>query len=63
MKILKTITKFSSAWNTNVEVVIIATNPDIRTVVTAIIKNQEEHNWQYQLYKGIETAKEFNNDI
>lgn len=63
MTILKTITKFSSAWNTEVKVVIIATNPEIRKVVTAIINNKVEHSWEYQLYNDIETARKFNSEV
>lgn len=63
MKTLKTITTFSSAWNTNVKVIAIATNPEIRTAVTGIIKNQKDYSWEYLLYTDIETARKFNSEI
>ncbi len=63
MKTLKTITTFSSTWNTNIKVIIVATNTEIRKVVPSIIEQQEEHNSEYKLYKNMETAREFNSEI
>jgi len=57
MKTLKMITQFSATWNTNVKVIIVATNTEIRTVASSIIEHQEDHIWEYQLFEDLESAK------
>ena len=63
MNVLKTFTKFSSTWNSDIKVIVIATNPEIRKVLTAVINSHEEFNWQYLLYTDMETAIAANNEI
>ena len=54
--ILKMITHFSTTWNSEIDVIVIATNPEIRVVVTEIINNSSEFKWEYHLFKDIETV-------
>lgn len=56
METLKTITLFSSTWNTNIKVAIIASNANVRTVVKEIIKRQEEFNWEFNLFEELQTG-------
>ncbi|MCK5814819.1 MAG: hypothetical protein KAH07_02630 [Flavobacteriaceae bacterium] len=63
MIILKAATKFSSNWNPDVKVIIIATNPEVRQVTTTIINHQEELYWKYLLYTDIKSAKESHSGI
>lgn len=61
MNILKTITHFSTTWNAEIDVIVIATNPEIRVVVNGIIKHNEEFNWEYHLFEDIETVNKIFN--
>lgn len=56
MDILKMITHFSSNWNSNIKVVNIATNPEIRKVVSEIIKVGDQISWEYVLFEDLASA-------
>lgn len=56
METLKMITLFSSTWNTEIKVAIIATNPNIKTVVNGILEKQEDFAWKFNLFKEIQSG-------
>lgn len=57
MDILKLTTHFSTKWNSEITVVVVATNAEIRIVVENIIEHQNQIKWKYFLFEGMETAK------
>lgn len=57
MERVKFVTKFSVSWNSNIDVIIIATNPDIRFMITAYINHKDNLKWKYHLYYDMESAK------
>jgi len=57
MERVKFVTKFSVSWNSNIDVIIIATNPEIRFMITAYINHKENLKWKYHLYHDMESAK------
>lgn len=56
MNILKMITHFSASYNKNVKAIIVATHPNITSVVEEIINNQEELKWEYLLFDNFDDA-------
>lgn len=56
METLKMITLFSSTWNPDIKVALIATNSNIRTVVHTIMEKQEEFSWEFKLFEETNVA-------
>ena len=62
MERVKFVTHFSASWNSNIDIIFIATNPDVRHLATAYINHKDNLKWNYYLFKNMETAKkEFTN--
>ncbi len=61
MNILKTVTHFSTTWNSEIDIIVIATNPEIRAVVNGIIKHSAEFKWGYHLFDDLETVNKIFN--
>lgn len=57
MNILKMITHFSVSYNKDVKAIIVATHPNITSVVKEIINNQEELKWKYFLFDNLSDAQ------
>ena len=51
METLKLITLFSSTWNPQIKVAIIASEPNIIMVMNEVIKLQEEFTWEFKLFE------------
>lgn len=61
LEILKMITLFSENWNSTIKVAAIATNSNIRTVVSEIIKRKDEFKWEYRLFDDRKKVDEWLN--
>lgn len=61
---LKLITQFSTAWNSNITVIFVATNSEIKHMVTGFMihsQSNDDIHWQYHLFEDMESArKKFN---
>ncbi|PCI11390.1 MAG: hypothetical protein COB73_02185 [Flavobacteriaceae bacterium] len=57
MERVKFVTEFSVSWNSNIDVIIIATNPEIRFMITAYINHKDNLKWKYHLFNDMESAK------
>ena len=56
MNILKMITHFSVSYNEEIKAIIVATHPNITSVVKEVIVNQKELKWEYFLFDNIDDA-------
>ncbi|MDC9722101.1 MAG: hypothetical protein PSN34_04925 [Urechidicola sp.] len=63
MNIVKMITHFSVSYNENIKGIIVATHPSITSVVSKIIKNQEELKWEYFLFDKLSEAQKLINTL
>jgi len=54
---LKLNTQFSTSWNSNIAVIFIATNSEIRQMVTGFINHNEDLKWEYHLFDDMENVK------
>lgn len=55
---VKVVTHFSTAWNSNIAIIFIATNSEIRYMATAFINHNEDLKWKYLLFENLnETLK------
>lgn len=61
---LKLNTQFSTSWNANITVVFVTTNSEIKHMVTGFMNHSQSNDdvqWQYHLFKDMESArKKFN---
>ncbi len=53
---LKMVTHFSTNWNRNIKAVTVATNKNIRTAVTEIMKHNKDLKWEYHLFEDLDVA-------
>lgn len=63
INIVKMITHFSVSYNENIKALIVATHPSITSVVSEIIKNQEELKWEYFLFDKLSDAQKLINTL
>ena len=56
IKILKLLTKFSTSWHNNLNILCIAKNIDLRNMITTIIGYNKnlDLKWNYMLFKNLE---------
>lgn len=63
IKTTKTLTHFFTVWNPEIKVVIIATNKEIRTIYSELIKNGKELVWEYVLFESWDELKKWDSDF
>lgn len=51
---VKVVTHFSTAWNSNITIIFVATNSEIRFMATAFINHTEDLKWNYMLFDNLE---------
>ncbi len=56
MNLIKMITHFSVSYNEDIKAIIVATHPNIVSVVNEIMKNKAELKWEYFLFDNINDA-------
>ncbi len=54
---VKFVTRFSVSWNSNIDIIFIATNPNVRHMATAYVNHKDNLKWKYHLFKDMETVK------
>ncbi len=59
---VKVLTRFSTAWNSDINIIFIATNSEIRRMATDFINLGDDLKWEYFLFDDMEsTQKAFRN--
>lgn len=53
MSRVKVVTKFSTAWNSDVHIIFIATNSEIRYMAEGFINHSEDLKWKYYLFDNL----------
>ncbi|OIQ38257.1 MAG: hypothetical protein BM563_06450 [Bacteroidetes bacterium MedPE-SWsnd-G1] len=59
LETLRLITLFSSTWNPQIKVAIIALETNIRMVMNEVIKRQEEFTWEFKLFDNLESGRKW----
>lgn len=57
------ITHFYATWNTNIKIITIATNTEIRTMFSEIIKNSKKLIWEHFLFENWDSVQNWKSDI
>ena len=54
MRRVKVVTHFSTSWNSEVTIIFVATNSEIRYMATAFMNHSEDLKWEYELFENLE---------
>lgn len=58
---VKVVTQFSTAWNSDINMIFVATNIQVRHMVTGFINHDKDLKWKYSLFEKLEEALLFSN--
>lgn len=56
---VKVVTQFSTAWNSNINIIFVATNEQVRYMAKGFINHSEDLKWKYHLFEKMSEANEF----
>ena len=54
---VKFVTQFSISYNTNIHIIIIATNDEVKKMATGFTKHKDNLTWKYFLFENMEEVK------
>lgn len=60
---VRVLTRFSTAWNSDINIIFIATNSEIRFMVNGFINLGDDLQWEYYLFDDMESATKVFSDI
>lgn len=53
---VKVVTHFSTAWNSNVNMIFVTTNSQVKYMVTGFMNHDEDLKWTYHLFENLKEA-------
>ncbi|PHR72243.1 MAG: hypothetical protein COA67_05405 [Lutibacter sp.] len=56
---VKVVTQFSTAWNADINMLFVATNTQVRQMVTGFMNHYDDLKWKYHLFEKISEAHDF----
>lgn len=58
---VKLVTQFSTTWNTDINIIFVATNKQVRYMATGFINHDDDLKWKYHLFENMKEAIAFTN--
>lgn len=53
---VQVVTRFSTSWNSNINIIFVATNPQVIYMVNGFINHDDDLKWKYHLFENLENA-------
>jgi hypothetical protein len=58
---VKLVTQFSTAWNTDINIIFVATNLQVRHMATGFMNHYDDLKWKYHLFESLSEALKLSN--